>query len=80
MVRQALGDTPDAEVRAGLLSTHLLGVALTRYILKLPAVVRIADDTMIEITADSVNRILTGPPAGRRRSASITEAQGMMQS
>ncbi len=61
MVRRLLGEGPEAEVRAGLLSTHLLGVALTRYILKLPPVVGMDDRDVVAITAEFVDRILTGP-------------------
>jgi AcrR family transcriptional regulator len=65
MVRRLVGDGLEAEVRAGLLSTHLLGVALTRHILELPPVVALADEDVVEIVTEFVDRILTGPlPAG----------------
>jgi AcrR family transcriptional regulator len=61
MVRQLLGDGAEAELRAGLLSTHLLGIALTRHILELPPVVGLDDEDVVAITTEYVDRILTGP-------------------
>jgi AcrR family transcriptional regulator len=61
MVRRFLGDGPEAELRAGLLSTHLLGVALTRHILRLPPVVDLSDGDVVAITTEYVRRALTGP-------------------
>jgi AcrR family transcriptional regulator len=61
MVRGLLGEAPDADVRAGLLSTQLLGIALTRYILRLPPVVALDDEQVIAITTEFVDRILGGP-------------------
>ena len=51
----------EAELRAGLLSTQLLGIALTRYVLRLPPVVAMADETVVAITTEFVDRILHGP-------------------
>jgi hypothetical protein len=70
MARQALGGGPEAEVRAGLLSTHLLGVALTRYVLKLPPVVGMDDEDVIAISVEFVDRILTGPLPARAETSS----------
>jgi AcrR family transcriptional regulator len=61
MVRRLLGDGAEAELRAGLLSTHLLGIALTRHILQLPPVVGLDDEDVVAITTEYVDRILTGP-------------------
>jgi hypothetical protein len=49
------------ELRAGLLSTHLLGAALTRHILRLPPVVELDDHAVVAITTEYVERALTGP-------------------
>jgi AcrR family transcriptional regulator len=61
MVRKLLGDRAEAELRAGLLSTHLLGIALTRHILELPPIAGLGDQELIAITTEYVDRILTGP-------------------
>jgi AcrR family transcriptional regulator len=61
MVRRLLGDGPDTEVRAGLLSTQLLGIALTRYILRLPPVAGMDDEEVVAIATEFVDRILCGP-------------------
>jgi hypothetical protein len=61
MVRRLLGEGPETDVRAGLLSTQLLGIALTRYILRLPPVAGMGDEEVVAITAEFVDRILRGP-------------------
>jgi AcrR family transcriptional regulator len=61
MVRRLLGDGAEAELRAGLLSTHLLGIALTRFILALPPVAGLDDKELVAITREYVDRILNGP-------------------
>lgn len=61
MVRKLLGEGPEVELRAGLLSTHLLGVALTRHILRLPPVVDLDDQDVVAITTKYVEHALTGP-------------------
>jgi AcrR family transcriptional regulator len=61
MVRRLLGEGPDTETRAGLLTTQLLGIALTRYILRLPPVVAMDDDEVVAITTEFIDRILGEP-------------------
>jgi AcrR family transcriptional regulator len=61
MVRRLLGEGPEVGLRAGLLSTHLLGVALTRHILRLPPVVGLDDQDVVAITTEYVERTLFGP-------------------
>ncbi|MCP2169155.1 TetR/AcrR family transcriptional regulator [Goodfellowiella coeruleoviolacea] len=61
MVRQLLGHGAETDLRAGLLSTHLLGVALSRHILRLPPVARLSDKDLVAITTQIVDHILTGP-------------------
>ncbi|PZS25409.1 MAG: TetR family transcriptional regulator [Pseudonocardiales bacterium] len=58
LVRKATGDVADADVRAALLSTHLLGTVLCRYILQLPPVVDA--DTLVASLAVLMQHILTG--------------------
>jgi AcrR family transcriptional regulator len=61
MVRQLLGQGPETEVRAGLLATNLLGVALTRHILKLPPMVGLDEEDVVAITTENLRLILFGP-------------------
>lgn len=61
LVRRATGDVPDAETRAGLISTHLLGTALCRYILRLPPVVAMDPDTLVATLEPSLQRFFTEP-------------------
>jgi AcrR family transcriptional regulator len=65
---RALGLSDDVERRATLVSSQLLGIALTRYILRLPG---IADRPAAELVADvapTIQRYLTGRlPAVRIR-------------
>ena len=60
MVRGLLGEGPGTVVRAGLLSTQLLGVALTRYVLRLPPIVAMAPDEIVGWIAPTLQRYLTG--------------------
>jgi AcrR family transcriptional regulator len=60
LVRAATGDAADAEARAGLLSTHLLGTVLTRYVVQFPPVVAMDADTLAATMAPVLQHILTG--------------------
>jgi AcrR family transcriptional regulator len=61
MVRTMLGASAESDVRAGLVSTQLLGFALTRYVLHLQPMVDIDDDEFIALTAATLRRILAEP-------------------
>lgn len=61
LVRTATGDAADAEVRAGLLSTYLLGTVLCRYILRLPPVVAMDAEALAASIAPLLQCIVTGP-------------------
>lgn len=66
VVRAVLPESEDAELRAGLVSTQLLGVALTRYILRLPPVAALDPDSLIELITPLLDHVLTAPlPDGR---------------
>jgi AcrR family transcriptional regulator len=68
MVRTMLGAGVESDVRAGLVSTHLLGFALTRYVLQLQPIVDIDDDELIAFAAATLHRILAEPvPLPRTR-------------
>jgi AcrR family transcriptional regulator len=47
-----------AEVRAGLIATQMLGVALCRYVLKLPPVVRISRAALVRWLGPTIQRYL----------------------
>ncbi len=58
-------DTPDAELRAGLVASQVAGMLVTRYVLKLPAVAAASVDDLVAWIAPTVQRYLTGwPEAG----------------
>jgi hypothetical protein len=46
--------------RAGLVASQLLGLALTRHILRLPPVVAMDRDSLIEQVGPTIQRYLTG--------------------
>ena len=58
----SVGDPDDAPRRAGLLATQVLGVALTRYILKLPPVVALTRDQLVAEIGPTIQRYLTSRP------------------
>jgi AcrR family transcriptional regulator len=54
-------DPAEAPIRAGLVSTQMLGLALCRHILRLPPVVALDAEMLIASISDTVQRYLTGP-------------------
>ena len=66
-VAAVVDDRAEAATRAGLVSTQMLGLALCRYILRLPPVVALDLDTLIATVSDTVQRYLTGPLTARPR-------------
>ena len=50
----------DAVVRAGLLATQVLGLALTRYVLRLPPVAAMDRDTIVAWLGPTLQRYLAG--------------------
>jgi AcrR family transcriptional regulator len=59
-VRAMTGDAPGSATRAGLLSTQLLGLALCRYILRLPPVVALSPAQLVEALTPILHEILLG--------------------
>ncbi|MFC4051529.1 TetR family transcriptional regulator [Actinomadura syzygii] len=57
-------DPAELPARAGLISSQLLGIALCRYILRLPPVVDMDVDALVANLAPTVQRYLTGPLPG----------------
>ena len=60
-VRALTGDAPGSATRAGLLSTQLLGLALCRYILRLPPVAGLSPAQLVEALTPILRQILLGP-------------------
>lgn len=56
----ALGPPETAPRRAGLVATQMLGLALTRYVLRLPPVVMLDGDTIVREIGATVQRYATG--------------------
>jgi AcrR family transcriptional regulator len=53
-------DPAEAPVRAGLVATQALGLALCRYVLKLPPVVALDSGALVESISPTIQRYLTG--------------------
>lgn len=54
------GSPETAPVRAGLVATQLLGLAMARYVLRLPPVVAMPADLIIRTIGETVQRYATG--------------------
>jgi AcrR family transcriptional regulator len=57
-----LGPAETAPARAGLVASQLLGLALTRYVLKLPPMVAMPLETIVSEVGPTVQRYATGTP------------------
>ncbi|HMA45607.1 MAG TPA: TetR family transcriptional regulator [Frankiaceae bacterium] len=68
LVRAATGGAADADLRAGLISTQVLGTALSRYVLRLPPVVALDADTLAATLAPLLQHLFTGPLTAPNRS------------
>lgn len=55
-----LGDPASAPLRAGLVSTQMLGLAFCRYILKLPPVVQLTHEQIVARVGPTIQRYATG--------------------
>lgn len=62
MVALVSGASPDAQVRAGLVSSQILGMALCRYVLKVPPLTVMKEAELVEWVGPAVQRYLTGHP------------------
>jgi AcrR family transcriptional regulator len=54
-----LGSRKGAARRAGLVASQVIGLAMTRYVLKLPAVAAIPAEELVRIVAPTIQRYLT---------------------
>jgi AcrR family transcriptional regulator len=61
IARQVCPDPEQVPTRAALCATQLLGLALTRYVLRLPPVVALAREEIVAWLAPTVQRYLTRP-------------------
>jgi AcrR family transcriptional regulator len=62
LVSRIESDPATAAVRAGMLATQMLGLALTRYVLELPPVVAMSADEVAAWLAPVLQHYLTGRP------------------
>ena len=61
MVARLRGDERDAREIAALIATQTIGLAYTRYILKLPPLVAMPREMIIKVIGATIQRYLTGP-------------------
>jgi AcrR family transcriptional regulator len=54
------GPPDNAPMRAGLVATQLLGLALARYVLRIPPVVAMSADQIVHTVGETVQRYATG--------------------
>ncbi|OLF12546.1 TetR/AcrR family transcriptional regulator [Actinophytocola xanthii] len=59
----ALLDTPDAEVRAGMVNVQLLGLTVARYIVRIEPIASAPVEELVARFGPVVQHCLTGPPA-----------------
>jgi AcrR family transcriptional regulator len=53
-------DVPDAKLRVGLIASHLIGMALTRYVVELEPVASADLDTLVERLAPAIQQYVSG--------------------
>jgi AcrR family transcriptional regulator len=59
-VAAVVADTAQVPVRSGLVASQILGLALTRYVLKLPPVATMTRDEIVSWVGPTLQRYLTG--------------------
>jgi len=60
VIGQLTAGAPDTPVRAGLVASQILGLALCRYVLAFPPVVAMTDDEVVAWLGPTLQRYLTG--------------------
>ena len=70
-VARALGDD-ERELRAGLVASQLVGLAMTRYVWRLAPMADLPDDAVVALVGPTVQSYLTGPLA-----ASVDGSEGI---
>jgi AcrR family transcriptional regulator len=63
--RDPAGDGDEAAYRAGIVATQMLGLALSRYVIKLEPVASASHAELAATIGPTLDRYLTGPLAGR---------------
>jgi AcrR family transcriptional regulator len=53
-------DVPDAKLRVGLIASHLIGMALTRYVVELEPVASADLDTLVDRIAPAIQQYVSG--------------------
>jgi AcrR family transcriptional regulator len=61
LVAAVVPDPSEVPTRAGLMASQILGLALTRYVLRLPPVVAMSADELVRWVGPTIQRYLTGP-------------------
>lgn len=61
MVRTFVADPAEAQIRAGLVASQVLGMALCRFILRLPPVVGLSKAEVVAWLGPTIQRYLTAP-------------------
>ena len=56
-----VSDRAEIAIRAGLISSHLMGIALCRYVLKLPPVVAMKPEQIVRSVGPALQRYIVGP-------------------
>lgn len=65
LVRTATRNSPDSELRAGMISSQLLGIALSRYILALPPIAALDAETLVRAITPVLDQFLRKPVPAR---------------
>jgi hypothetical protein len=68
MAASLCADPAEAPLRAGLIGSQVLGMVLSRYVLRLPPAVAMTRAEIIDWLGPTLQRYLTGSVARRRRS------------
>lgn len=54
-------DDDERELRAGLVSSHIVGMAMTRYVWKVGSMATLTSDEVVALLAPTIQRYLSGP-------------------
>ncbi len=60
-------ETPDAELRATLVGSQLIGMAMARYIVKVPPLATASTEAIVAAYAPTIQRYVNGPLDATRR-------------